>query len=68
MFYPSSSLFALAPTGDPSVEALHREDFMTHKPETAQAGIRIPDHRAAARSRTLRAGMAARVSSFFSAA
>ncbi len=68
MFYHSSSLSALAPSGDPSLEALHREDFMKHKPEAAPADAEVLDHHAASRSRSLRAGVAARVGHFFSAA
>jgi hypothetical protein len=67
MFYHPSALTVLAPTGDPTPEALHREVFLTTRPAAAKPAGSV-DHRAPARARTIRAQVAARVGSFFSIA
>jgi hypothetical protein len=64
MFYHPSALTALAPTGDPTPEALFREEFLKLKAATTTETV--VDHRAPARARTIRAQVAARVGSFFS--
>lgn len=63
MYYHPSDLVVLAPTGDPSPEALHREEYMTRRAPVAEAAA--PDHRAKSRARFLRAQVAARVGQFF---
>ena len=65
MFYHPSALTALAPNGDPTPEALFREEFMKLKPAAIVADAPV-DHRAPARARTIRAQVAARVGSFVS--
>lgn len=64
MYFHPSDLVVLAPTGDPSPEALHREEYMTRKAPVAPA-VATPDHRAKSRARHLRAQVAARVGQFF---
>ncbi|HMO55407.1 MAG TPA: hypothetical protein PJ994_12945 [Tepidiformaceae bacterium] len=67
MFYHPSALNVLAPAGDPSPEALYREEFITAKPRQVSSEPAI-DHRAAACARSIRAQVAARVGSFFTIA
>jgi hypothetical protein len=66
MFNHPSVLTALAPTGDPTPEALHREEYY-NRAEAFAARKTAParDHRAPARARFLRAQVAAKVGQFF---
>lgn len=66
MYTHPSALSLLAPTGDPTPEALHREEYYNesaHEPKAPAKAAR--DHRAPSRARFLRAQVAAKVGQFF---
>lgn len=66
MYNHPSVLTALAPSGDPTPEALHREEYyhLNREPKVVRLTKAI-DPRAALRARFLRAQVAAKVGQFF---
>lgn len=65
MFNHPSALSALAPTGDPTPEALHREAYYHRTSTKPAAKPEARDHRASSRATFLRAQVAAKVGQFF---
>lgn len=64
MFTHPSALQHMVP-GEPSAEAMHREDFFNEKSEATEASEIVPDHRLAQRAALLRAQLTATVGRYF---
>ncbi|MEO8538233.1 MAG: hypothetical protein ABI577_00740 [bacterium] len=64
MFNNPSALQPMLP-GEPSPEALHREEFFNDKTEQTEASEILPDHRLAGKAALLRAQLVATVGRYF---
>lgn len=66
MYNQPSALSLLAPYGDPTPEALHREEYYNEPAHEEKSPVKfVNDHRAPSRARFLRAQVAAKVGQFF---
>ncbi len=64
MFYDTQSVRLLAPHGDPTPEALYREEYLKKPARKAQA-VEPTDPELVQASRAIRAQLLARASAFF---
>ena len=64
MFYQPSALQHMLP-GEPTPEALHREEYFNEKTESSEESERVDDHRFQRRAILLRAQVVATVGRYF---